>query len=63
MMILHKMKRGRGAALARLKVYEGVSPPCDKMKKMVIPNGTEASEGEQVLPALSSLEGGWMDLL
>ncbi|VFQ69695.1 unnamed protein product [Cuscuta campestris] len=36
-MIPHKTKRG-AAALGRLKVYEGVPPPYDKMKKMVIPD-------------------------
>lgn len=36
-MIPHKTKRGE-AALARLKVYEGVPPPYDKMKRMVIPD-------------------------
>jgi len=36
-MIPHKTKRGE-AALARLKVYEGVPPPYDKIKKMVIPD-------------------------
>ncbi|CAL9189865.1 unnamed protein product [Musa hybrid cultivar] len=35
MMIPHKTKRG-AAALARLKAHEGVPPPCDKMKRMVI---------------------------
>ncbi|WOL01912.1 60S ribosomal protein L13a-4 [Canna indica] len=36
-MIPHKTKRG-AAALARLKAYEGVPPPYDKTKKMVIPD-------------------------
>lgn len=36
-MIPHKTKRG-AAALARLKVYEGVPPPYDKVKRMVIPD-------------------------
>ena len=36
-MIPHKTKRG-AAALARLKVYEGVPPPYDKIKRMVIPD-------------------------
>lgn len=36
-MIPHKSKRG-AAALARLKVYEGVPPPYDKTKRMVIPD-------------------------
>ena len=36
-MIPHKTKRG-AAALARLKAYEGVPPPYDKMKRKVIPD-------------------------
>jgi hypothetical protein len=36
-MIPHKTKRGE-AALARLKVYEGVPPPYDRTKRMVIPD-------------------------
>ncbi|CAH8359243.1 unnamed protein product [Eruca vesicaria subsp. sativa] len=36
-MIQHKTKRG-AAALARLKVFEGVPPPYDKVKRMVIPD-------------------------
>ena len=36
-MIPHKTKRG-AAALARLKVFEGVPSPYDKIKKMVIPD-------------------------
>ncbi|KAL4186426.1 hypothetical protein AMTRI_Chr09g33820 [Amborella trichopoda] len=36
-MIPHKTKRG-AAALSRLKVYEGVPPPYDKKKRMVIPD-------------------------
>lgn len=36
-MILHQTKRG-AAALARLKAYEGVPPPYDKIKRMVIPD-------------------------
>ncbi|KAK2450450.1 60S ribosomal protein L13A [Trifolium repens] len=35
-MIPHKTKRGE-AALARLKVYEGIPPPYDKIKRMVVP--------------------------
>ncbi|CAI9784728.1 unnamed protein product [Fraxinus pennsylvanica] len=33
----HKTKQG-AAALARLKVYEGIPPPYDKTKRMVIPD-------------------------
>ncbi|XP_020591121.1 60S ribosomal protein L13a-2 [Phalaenopsis equestris] len=36
-MIPHKTKRG-AAALARLKAYEGVPPPYDRKKRMVIPD-------------------------
>jgi len=36
-MIPHKTKRG-AAVLACLKVYEGVPPPYDKIKRMVIPD-------------------------
>lgn len=36
-MIPHKTKRG-AAALARLKAYEGIPPPYDKTKRMVIPD-------------------------
>ncbi|PWZ23423.1 60S ribosomal protein L13a-4 [Zea mays] len=36
-MIPHKTKRGE-AALARLKTYEGVPPPYDKTKRLVIPD-------------------------
>ncbi|CAO2824510.1 unnamed protein product [Amaranthus hypochondriacus] len=36
-MIPHKTKRG-AAALARLKVYEGVPPPYDKTKRVVVPD-------------------------
>ena len=35
-MIPHKTARG-AAALERLKVFEGVPPPYDKAKKMVVP--------------------------
>lgn len=35
-MIPHKTARG-AAALERLKVFEGVPPPYDKQKKMVVP--------------------------
>ncbi|KAJ2383833.1 60S ribosomal protein L16A, partial [Coemansia sp. RSA 2603] len=35
-MIPHKTARGE-AALGRVKVFEGVPPPYDKMKRMVIP--------------------------
>lgn len=41
-MIPHKTKRG-AAALARLKAYEGVPPPYDKTKRMVIPDALKYS--------------------
>ncbi|XP_051130062.1 60S ribosomal protein L13a-4-like [Andrographis paniculata] len=61
-MIPHKTKRGE-AALARLKVYEGVPPPYDKMKKMVIPDALkvlrlQAGHKYCLLGKLSS-EVGW----
>lgn len=36
-MIPHKTKRG-AAALARLRAFEGVPPPYDKKKRMVVPD-------------------------
>lgn len=36
-MIPHKTKRG-AAALERLKAFEGIPPPYDKRKRMVIPD-------------------------
>ena len=36
-MIPHKTKRGE-EALGRLKVYEGIPPPYDKKKRMVVPD-------------------------
>ncbi|KAK2990072.1 hypothetical protein RJ640_025435 [Escallonia rubra] len=61
-MIPHKTKRG-AAALARLKVYEGVPPPYDKMKRMVIPDALkvlrlQAGHKYCLLGQLSS-EVGW----
>ena len=40
-MIPHKTKRG-AAALARLKAYEGIPPPYDKIKRMVIPDALKS---------------------
>ncbi|CAA6653622.1 unnamed protein product [Spirodela intermedia] len=73
-MIPHKTKRGE-AALARLKAYEGVPPPYDKVKRMVIPDalnlliyaavfvivqGAEAAEGNKFcLLGQLSKEVGW----
>ncbi|PHU01583.1 60S ribosomal protein L13a-4 [Capsicum chinense] len=61
-MIPHKTKRG-AAALARLKVYEGVPPPYDKIKRMVIPDALkvlrlQAGHKYCLLGKLSS-EVGW----
>ena len=36
-MVPHKTKRG-AEALQRLKVFEGVPPPYDKVKRMVVPD-------------------------
>lgn len=61
-MIPHKTKRG-AAALARLKVYEGIPPPYDKVKRMVIPDALkvlrlQAGHKYCLLGKLSS-EVGW----
>ena len=40
-MLPHKTDRG-AAALNRLKVFEGVPPPYDKMKRMVVPGAIRA---------------------
>ncbi|CAI9107434.1 OLC1v1006784C1 [Oldenlandia corymbosa var. corymbosa] len=61
-MIPHKTKRG-AAALARLKVFEGVPPPYDKIKRMVIPDALkvlrlQAGHKYCLLGRLSS-EVGW----
>ncbi|XP_050208548.1 60S ribosomal protein L13a-3-like [Mercurialis annua] len=61
-MIPHKTKRGE-AALARLKVYEGVPPPYDKMKRMVIPDALKVlrlqSGHKYCLLGRLSSEVGW----
>ena len=36
-MVPHKTKRG-AAALERLKIFEGVPPPYDKQKRLVVPD-------------------------
>ena len=36
-MVSHKTARGK-AAMERLKVFEGVPPPYDKKKRVVVPN-------------------------
>lgn len=36
-MVPHKTKRG-AEALARLKLYEGIPPPYDKVKRLVVPD-------------------------
>ena len=40
-MIPHKTKRG-AAALSRFKAYEGIPPPYDKTKRMVIPDALKS---------------------
>ncbi|WVZ08557.1 hypothetical protein V8G54_021903 [Vigna mungo] len=61
-MIPHKTKRGE-AALDRLKVYEGIPPPYDKTKRMVVPDALKVlrlQKGHKycLLGKLSS-EVGW----
>ncbi|KAF5799392.1 putative ribosomal protein L13 [Helianthus annuus] len=61
-MIPHKTKRG-AAALARLKVYEGVPTPYNRKKRMVIPDALKvlrltAGHKYCLLGRLSS-EVGW----
>jgi large subunit ribosomal protein L13Ae len=61
-MIPHKTPRG-AAALERLKVYEGVPPPFDKVKRMVVPAALKVlrlkpGRKTTVLKRLSS-EFGW----
>jgi len=61
-MLPHKTKRG-AAALGRFKVFEGVPPPYDKMKRMVVPEAlrvTRLKPGRKttLLGRLSS-EVGW----
>ncbi|KAA3458660.1 60S ribosomal protein L13a-4 [Gossypium australe] len=61
-MIPHKTKRG-AAALARLKAYEGIPAPFDKIKRMVIPDALKVlrlQKGHKncLLGRLSS-EVGW----
>ncbi|KAL3604727.1 hypothetical protein D5086_005586 [Populus alba] len=61
-MIPHKTKKGE-AALARLKAYEGIPPPYDKKKRMVIPDALKVlrlQKGHKycLLGKLSS-EVGW----
>ncbi|PPS09212.1 hypothetical protein GOBAR_AA11431 [Gossypium barbadense] len=61
-MIPHKTKRG-AAALARLKTYEGIPAPYDKIKRMVIPDALKVlrlQKGHKycLLGKLSS-EVGW----
>lgn len=61
-MLPHKTKRGM-AALSRLKVFEGIPPPYDKMKRMVVPDAlrvirVKSRRRVTVLGRLSS-EVGW----
>ena len=61
-MIPHKTKRG-AATLARLKAYEGIPPPYDKMKRMVIPDALKVlrlqAGHKYCLLGRLSLEVGW----
>ncbi|KAJ6843828.1 60S ribosomal protein L13a-4 [Iris pallida] len=61
-MIPHNTKRG-AAALARLKAYEGVPPPYDKVKRMVIPDALKVLRLQAVhkycLLGRLSKEVGW----
>ncbi|MBA0732828.1 hypothetical protein Gogos_016891 [Gossypium gossypioides] len=61
-MIPHKTKRG-AAALARLKAYEGIPAPFDKIKRMVIPDALKVlrlQKGHKYcLLGLLSSEVGW----
>jgi len=62
-MLPHKSARG-AAALGRMKVFEGIPPPYDKVKKMVIPQALRVLRlrpGRKVtlLGRLSS-EVGWL---
>jgi large subunit ribosomal protein L13Ae len=61
-MIPHKTARGT-AAMARLKVFEGVPPPYDTLKRVVVPDALrqinlQATRKYTVLGRLSS-EVGW----
>jgi large subunit ribosomal protein L13Ae len=40
-MVPHKTKRG-AAALERLKAFEGIPPPYDQVKRMVVPDALKA---------------------
>lgn len=61
-MLPHKTQRG-AQALGRLQTYEGIPPPYDKMKKMVVPQALKvlrlkAGRRYTVLSRLAS-EFGW----
>ncbi len=61
-MVPHKSPRG-AAALARLRVFEGIPPPYDRVKRMVIPDALKvlrlhANRKYTVLKRLSA-EFGW----
>jgi len=61
-MLPHKTKRG-AAALARLKVFEGVPPPYDKHKRVVVPDALKVLRlkpgRKTTLLARLSTEVGW----
>merc|ERR1712198_538366 len=54
-MLPHKTKRGQ-EALKRVKAFEGVPPPYDKMKRMVVPDALKAL---RLKPGRKSHEVGW----
>lgn len=44
-MVPHKTKRG-AAALERLRVFEGIPAPYDKVKRVVVPDALKSVESE-----------------
>ncbi|KAJ1396945.1 Ribosomal protein L13 superfamily [Sesbania bispinosa] len=53
--IAKELLNGQEVRLARLKVYEGIPPPYDKMKKMVVPNALKVlrlQKGHKYWPKL-----------
>ena len=45
-MLPHKLNRGK-EALDRMKVFEGVPPPYDKVKRMVVPSALKVLRMKQ----------------
>ena len=61
-MIAHKTERGK-LALKRLQTFEGVPPPYDKKKKMVIPSALKVlrlKAGRKVRKILLRNDGCWL---